>query len=638
MHQALRLEMLSLLPISLRRFASPAANGSLLDFKRLMAALSARKDMQVLTPCLPVFYANLDPATIPSEDHLFTLPVQQAVLALHGLQLLLNTEHEYTPPAAAELWQRIWPWVVFLDTCRDVILSSVPGADISFDLLLFIERLNFDSDARFLIEQTPDVRSLVAHAWIRLFDIPDGPPKWDGFASLRTFLYHDVAVDQPANLLELVDGCGGPAGFASLVIKTLRLFLAEKGTIMSEANVQFYDDFTAFLLDVSVGGWEEGGGIPVFDALISAGIITPVTAMIVAISDSPTIREKGREVDDEVDEDEDIDEDDEGQLLDAFRLLATLFESGSFKGIADAIAAGLLSAIIRASVRCMDTDNLESTDLWRIVVDMLPGALVYHPVVVQLESQIAEIERLATDSIFRASPIYKKWACFVQIGRDRVQLLNEYRAAGWAKHCACDNIEVGAIFPDSSRDFKFQPFQCGVIERKIEFKRCSRCQRVYYCSFECQKLDWTKGGHRDILTMGVENPHLDTRALGFMRALLEKDDFPEDDGRAYPGRLTVTVRNYVHGGALVGVYPLEDLRKEDKTNEVCWDECIANAARSGSRTTLHLMVVWDEGGDRFWMFTQHRDHDTPTVQDRLTKTLAKLRGMDMDPSLRMTYQ
>ncbi|KAJ7121715.1 hypothetical protein C8R44DRAFT_786757 [Mycena epipterygia] len=40
--------------------------------------------------------------------------------------------------------------------------------------------------------------------------------------------------------------------------------------------------------------------------------------------------------------------------------------------------------------------------------------------------------------------------------------------------------------------------KCEKIRRKKDFKRCSSCWAVYYCSTACQALDWYEDGHRDV--------------------------------------------------------------------------------------------------------------------------------------------
>ena len=49
--------------------------------------------------------------------------------------------------------------------------------------------------------------------------------------------------------------------------------------------------------------------------------------------------------------------------------------------------------------------------------------------------------------------------------------------------CAC----CGAL-PGEGRGKNFFP----------EFKKCSGCGEVYYCSRHCQMKDWKKGGHKKV--------------------------------------------------------------------------------------------------------------------------------------------
>jgi hypothetical protein len=40
---------------------------------------------------------------------------------------------------------------------------------------------------------------------------------------------------------------------------------------------------------------------------------------------------------------------------------------------------------------------------------------------------------------------------------------------------------------------------CGMSEEFVTdnvMKRCSKCQKVYYCSRQCQEWDWRSGGHK----------------------------------------------------------------------------------------------------------------------------------------------
>ncbi|KAJ7058737.1 hypothetical protein C8F01DRAFT_1147057 [Mycena amicta] len=85
-----------------------------------------------------------------------------------------------------------------------------------------------------------------------------------------------------------------------------------------------------------------------------------------------------------------------------------------------------------------------------------------------------------TDSeIFRTSLLYSSWQIFEQAVRERRALLEEIGSAP-VDYKACDSS------------------QCLDICEGSTMQRCSGCQSTYYCSKECQKVDWRRtDGHRE---------------------------------------------------------------------------------------------------------------------------------------------
>ncbi|KAJ7162857.1 hypothetical protein C8R46DRAFT_1352718 [Mycena filopes] len=600
MHKLLRLEKLSSLPFSSRRIAQSAAKGSLPDLIRLMALFCSTTDMATFAGCLPVLYVNLDPAGIPTGGNLFTRPVQRACIALKGFRHV----HGSYDGAGIDLWRRIWPWLTFLNTHRD-LLPEIYVSQMNFDPLFFIFCLGDDEETTSFIHQSPGLYSFVADRWISLLEAKgDDELRVQKFAYLANCLDLMDAHDTPANLLELVDATNGPHRFASLVVRTLSLFIPDQGTRMTTDVVHFYKVFASFLLEVAMADCVEGTSrVDILSALVSAGTIRLVTNMIRAIGESSGSEELA------------------DHLLDAFELLDRLLRQGSYKGIAEALAAGLLPAIIRASIIvCRDTDDFTGTALYGIMVIMLPGALVYHTVVAPLEPQLIEAEPLASDPDFKASPMYKSWRYFTQVGWDRIHLLEEVEEGDWRREWACNNIA------------------CGAMQDKSDFRRCSNCQRAYYCSSACQRQDWRDGGHRDVcrqLRISMfKNSDLGSRNVSFMRAILERNTFPNEDeemvrahlalARSHPNQLTIHVRDSKFGDPCDELRLLDDVRLEDdRTDEdVCWDAYIARAARSGGLITLHLMLFWDGERTRRWLFTTRREN--PTLQRGLARILEEV--------------
>ena len=51
----------------------------------------------------------------------------------------------------------------------------------------------------------------------------------------------------------------------------------------------------------------------------------------------------------------------------------------------------------------------------------------------------------------------------------------------------------------------------------FDAKRCSACRAVYYCGSDCQRRDWTSGGHRLVCVAAPRRPE---RPAG--RAMLDE--------------------------------------------------------------------------------------------------------------------
>ncbi|KAJ7189203.1 hypothetical protein C8R46DRAFT_1056805, partial [Mycena filopes] len=66
---------------------------------------------------------------------------------------------------------------------------------------------------------------------------------------------------------------------------------------------------------------------------------------------------------------------------------------------------------------------------------------------------------------------------------------------------------------------------CGLIAPKSRFRRCGGCQIRWFCSRECQALDWKQDGHRDAcasLSIATWPDHARSRDRGFMRVIVHR--------------------------------------------------------------------------------------------------------------------
>ncbi|KAJ7648345.1 hypothetical protein DFH06DRAFT_575091 [Mycena polygramma] len=601
MHQLLRLENLSALPLSLRRFALPAARGSWSDLTRLLRLLGEIRDQEAWTRCLPIFYANLDPVYIPTTEIDGNHPAITRALLILGSLRLLKPSHA---PAVVDLWPRLWEWLSFLHTYRDYIPSLALLRPVSYDLLSIITTCSMDSDTSELMGRTPGVREVVMHAWSSLVGDNNAEETYIGFLNLGGILSYFMEAEEPANRAEILDATDGPWGLTCLIARYIERFMPLAGTAITEETVYLYEGIVAFILDLTEETGETGT-VDIAEALLAS--VASFTTVICAISRSPLWQDMQDRVVD--------------LLQGSFQVLHHLLLAGSHKAICDAIPAGLLPAIIRSSIIC-DGDDFECTSLYEVVDIMLPAATVYRSVLLQLEPQLDNVKEIADSPAFQATTMAEIWDYFAEVAQEHIEL--ELAAGATSSQKACDNME------------------CGIIQEKQEFQRCSHCQQVYYCSSECQKRDW-RSGHREscnsLRICRSKNSDISRRDLSFMRALFDSDSYELQNEdrlqervflmRDHPGEPIVSVLDYTDGSVRAFITTLAEERAADERGDVCWIEHVSRAARSRGRMELHIMRAWDGTRQRRWMFPQRCNHSRLT--DGLARILKGLSSLDFGP-------
>ncbi|KAJ7151242.1 hypothetical protein C8R46DRAFT_1305052 [Mycena filopes] len=122
MHPTLHLSNLSTLPLSIRRMAIAAANGSDADWIQIWD----RPDIRP-SSFLPVLFALLDPARIPKardldDPHsaLFSRADDNAISAGSKAVRALGRVGTVAFPVYQQLWPRVWRWIEFLDAHQQV--------------------------------------------------------------------------------------------------------------------------------------------------------------------------------------------------------------------------------------------------------------------------------------------------------------------------------------------------------------------------------------------------------------------------------------------------------------------------------------------------------------------------------------
>ncbi|KAJ6632188.1 hypothetical protein B0H10DRAFT_7018 [Mycena sp. CBHHK59/15] len=353
----------------------------------------------------------------------------------------------------------------------------------------------------------------------------------------------------------MIEGAGGSlTDLASLIVEHIHCVVSGPHQIMTDNSVFCLLGVLQLLTE------KADDDALLKDALLQQGIVGALTTTVSALSgatlDSTT-----------------------AVLQTCFTLLLKILStSPGHKWLREALGAGLIGAIVTCATR--GTSELDFYVQHLLL--LFPGCLVYHSVLSQMEELLLQVKPLATTGDFRASKIAKEWDEFVDLAWERLRIMKRYDRGEYSSARACDNID------------------CNGIHAKSEFKRCSGCQTMYYCSEQCQTLDWRTGGHReaceDLRSLGVrESAHLSSRDLSFMRALLHYDYenakadilFQQFEFLAQsPGANCFTWFDYIKGRVSITV---SSTTQETLSSD--WPDHVRRASKSNGQMSLHVMVV-----------------------------------------------
>ncbi|KAJ7082140.1 hypothetical protein C8R44DRAFT_905027 [Mycena epipterygia] len=203
---------------SRERTALLAARGSpeKLDQIKSLIEGTSRDELIVF---LPVLYANLDPAHIPSGDQL-DIPATFTGGAVLGAFFCVESIFSMIlripipPDAFPDLW-RLWKWVQFFDAYRD----HLPDYG-----LIGPAFLNFTSgfaewaEAKDLMCSIPGFRRMLARAWGDLLTARNPMRIAIGFHALTTILFLDMKIASHEHVEEFIVGAGGSLSDLALLV------------------------------------------------------------------------------------------------------------------------------------------------------------------------------------------------------------------------------------------------------------------------------------------------------------------------------------------------------------------------------------------------------------------------------------
>ncbi|KAJ6573373.1 hypothetical protein DFH09DRAFT_1312076 [Mycena vulgaris] len=563
MHPALRLENISNIPtVSLRRAATLAANDSLEHVRKVKFAVMNDPSPQSIL-LLPVFYANLDPANIPHipelEERILWPEVRAAIgratLSLDALDLLNDTPPEVYP----SLWPRVWKWSEFLDTYPhcDPFLPADEYEEMSFHTFYYIARLHLHAETARLIDATPRLRVFIAKIWGMLVKT-----KGPAFEDVCRFIGRSEGVLAPEHMDEFIEGSGGTVSdLALLVVTHITSTSAELGPEVSQLELFCITSALHFV----VGRPFDIRYRDFYRALVAHGTVSAVIRIVNAL-EKVTI--------------EGVD-----NLLQAcFVLLAWTFHAGDkLPWIAEALESGLVRAIT-SYIAYHSTPGPATRTCLRFLAMALPQSLAYHSFLPTIVGSLMEVEHLVFRQRFIDSEIFDQWGAFKALIQHRRRMFEWFNSDEFQSYRACDNLK------------------CGMIHVKANFMRCSGCLIMYYCSKNCQRLDWQEGGHRDTCVhhrkLRSPGPHqLNIRDRSFIRALVD-DDYAALRQAIFHNQLAFVCANPTEQFYVVFDYsggpPSIEVRSTSDNPGYSvqqWEDYLSRQIASAGQMELHLMIV-----------------------------------------------
>ncbi|KAK7039967.1 hypothetical protein R3P38DRAFT_2902679 [Favolaschia claudopus] len=602
MHHSLRLSNLDSLPVSLRRYATPAASGSFRDLERLVANLSRWHDNSQFTRCLPVFYAALDPVKLSTDSPIESDAMNNAFLSLHALRKL-ERKHR---AVFCQLWPRIWLWIAFFDTHHPEYIIDFERTPMCLVLVEILSSFTSNDAIEELVYQTVGVRAIIMEAWLLTnhshFEDPEGHAS---FSKLCDVL-HDIPVDNPAHFDEILDAVDGVKGVVRLVIGSIFKLYDIKDPSLSPTTLNCLTGIMAFLGNL--------GNKPVFcPALVAAGGASVLTTVAAA-----SIRSSSDDL-------EDLNDRQYFVLL-CIEALHSIIPC--YRTMQTSVAAGLVRLMIYG-ITFPPGDDYRGVDSYRhVLTQALPASTVYHSVLLALRDELPVVDNVRETQAFKKWDMYDDWVAFEALACDRIKFMEEIERNEQTLK-ACTNTD------------------CGIILEKANFKRCSHCRNAYYCSVDCQKTDWRRGDHRTAcrvaLLSDLANKDLTPRNLSFMRKLLHHDINAENSVLKLPTSShynfqalalestvnpLVTVVDYRKGHPSAYITDANSARAEDLHKQINWDDHIARAARSGGRIELHLIRAqhgYSDNSERLLMMPQYSE--SPAVHQGLLDILRRDDGV-----------
>ncbi|KAJ7763008.1 hypothetical protein B0H16DRAFT_1455444 [Mycena metata] len=469
--------------------AKAAANGSsadLISFLKLFPEVPDPKRALLI----PLLFAHLDPSRIPKPKQLDSIlsdvarhpeldGIAGGLTALYEVSELLDVrliQH----PLYAELWPRLYPWLIFAHTYHDYIPVeySMGLAQLHRASAFIILTIRTHGSMKAVVEKATGLRYILAGYWAKIVrkiistDVE--------VAYILSFL-SDCEEEGAANFQEVLDGIAGdPRDLAYLLVQQIKVTVAS--TVNDATNMAVGSILRVLNMHGSQSPLGEG-------MLLNGG----VTAAMRAIAFQDRERRGGADWAGE-------------QVYIGMLFLLGNVESGEgMEWISQALSSGLFK-LIATMIRARQERSYE---LWytfslleRFLKVIFPEYLVHYKITVQMKTAISEAIPITSSPMFKTSFIYPFWVEFSDLVQERFRALDLFLNIDSRLLDACENM------------------QCCKTGGKDALKRCAACGLALYCSRECQKADWVAAHRCSCQRLGSSGIS-SARGRGYLGAILQ---------------------------------------------------------------------------------------------------------------------
>ncbi|KAJ7633265.1 hypothetical protein FB45DRAFT_1003363 [Roridomyces roridus] len=566
MHECLRLSALQNLPISVRRAAQAAISGPTDRIAWIVATMMKPNNTSSMIYLLPLAYRLLDPTRIPSTDPdcavLTPAEADATHTATYALDAVARTQ---TIPGdvAADIWSRVWLWHQFFEAHYRVHEEQLQEWRQCCRTVQAAHWLQHHTHMKPIIKSTPGFYSVVSRAWIAALSVTGSPQNSAAplFTPVATFIADEDLISTPQRLEDFV-GDHGPSSIATLALEHARhsLDLIED---VSQRRTGFHFLFNVVVFISIIQKASHGAHhMELPSRMVSQLARQDILWVLVRAIDAAILKSTGSER--------------KPIILQSLSSLKMLFNNEKLYAVRSTISASLVG-IVAACGREPSLTETHDT-LKTFLREHIPSCSIYWGD--RAGSQVVSALDINDSAVPEFSPeLRDAWTNFDALARDRAAFSESFDSTGVVRMKACDNT------------------LCTTFGPMTVFKRCSGCATLFYCSVQCQAVDWNNG-HRTACKLHIyllrgrpsTNPPT-SRQRAFMRAILHRD-YMHLKLKIYteavrtmhlsgdPNAGYFVMFDYMRGDAVVDVHSLA-LESEDLTwlceMEGEWDEIEARA-------------------------------------------------------------